>query len=794
MAITPLGNSGFETGLPDTYTINAGAPTVVAAAARNGGYGLRIAYVANTPKELSVPLTAGATGKQVYRFAVRVGALPSSGDERIARAAGNQFGVFLNSAGTIGFALSSGAVRTVSGPNINDGAWHVVELQVDSSANPWTAQWKVDGTLQTAPTTLAAAGQNLSALVFGSNFNAAHVGWTCDFDDYVVGAFTTTSDWWGDGKGIKQSPGSDGTHNFTTGDFSPGDIATTQAPTWTGAWQWVANVPWTVARNAASEIAQRVGYTTNTAHYVELVPVQSSETGPANSVTGLMAYSSSGTAANTAGTIIRDGAGAVTVLWGNLNNASGGTGGTVSPFGTADYSESSNFFKSAVIAPPSGGWTTTNVNALRWRFGSSTDATPTPTLQSTMLEVDWPVATGSLLTATPSDSTTLADAVVSFDFGEGVADATSLSDATANIETKVIFPGDTTTPTDTQAFGVSATIGDTETPADATTPERGISAAVNDTETPTDGTTQETGKAVSPADTETPTDAQSFGFGPSTTDTETPTDSQSFGRGQGVADSTTPTDALFFNYSATVADATTLADQILSFAYGEGLADTETPTDQANTSGSVTITDSTTPTDAQALVRDLAQAVADSTTPTDVAAVIKFLNQTAADSTTLSDALSVAEAYNLTPADSTALSDALVTAQDYARTIADSLTSTDSLYFDHGRGIADAVTLADQQAKSIGTTLAETITIIDSSTGSLGILAALNDAVTSSDSASAVLGGAEAPYVHTHLPQSGIVSPYDAPGAVVLVVADGVITAYVADGLVTAVHDDGDLT
>ena len=87
-------------------------------------------------------------------------------------------------------------------------------------------------------------------------------------------------------------------------------------------------------------------------------------------------------AANLAACDVRNSAAAVTAL----NGTTGGTGAT--------FNVTANNFKHGQVTKPAAGWTPTEVNAVRFRFGgcTSADISPVPTAQAMMLEVDWPVA------------------------------------------------------------------------------------------------------------------------------------------------------------------------------------------------------------------------------------------------------------------------------------------------------------------------------------------------------------------------------------------------------------------
>jgi hypothetical protein len=92
---------------------------------------------------------------------------------------------------------------------------------------------------------------------------------------------------------------------------------------------------------------------------------------------------------------VRNSAGSVTELWGLTNGV-----------GQA-YNIVANQFKAAMVTVPAAGWTTSEVNAVLFRFGgcTSADISPVPTAQAMMLEVDWPPA---ILTLTAASGTATA--------------------------------------------------------------------------------------------------------------------------------------------------------------------------------------------------------------------------------------------------------------------------------------------------------------------------------------------------------------------------------------------------
>lgn len=378
MAPTPSLTTGFETGLAGVHgTVVGAGPAVVAGAARNGSYGLRITATANVAHRLQISFPVGVS-KLVGRIAVKASSRPSSGTAKLVHISGIMT-FTIDSTGVIGGQYAAGTVQ--NGPTLDTTSFHVIEWQYEGAAG--TLDWKVDGVQQTRATGTAAGSPSLINLGTDSTVQPA---FTADYDDLILGTWVTAgTDWFGDGKTLGYTVTSDGTHSFTANDFSTGDAGTVRASSYTLFFDMVDDAtPWTTVRSTTDNIAQRVIRTTG---YVELIVGGATEATSANTVQALMAYSASGTAADTAGTIIRNSGGTAKVVFGDLPVAQGGLGGAL-----ADYSESTNFFKTSfALTAPAAGWTATEVNSLRFRFGGSDDQNPIPTLQLVMVEADWPI-------------------------------------------------------------------------------------------------------------------------------------------------------------------------------------------------------------------------------------------------------------------------------------------------------------------------------------------------------------------------------------------------------------------
>jgi hypothetical protein len=358
--------------------------SVSAGAARNGNYGFQMDKQNNQLP--SYGLTFASETKALCRFAFRMTAWPG-GDQQIV-----QFGpvyIRVNNTGSVG--VGTNAALQQSTTVAVDSTWHVMEVQADVSTNPWTINWKLDGVQQTAWAP-ANAASSIQTFTIGSGNTSAV--WTAQFDDFVVGAFTATTDWYGDGKVLGYVPTSDGTHAAGTAIFGAGDGGTGYTNATTTAYQMVDDVPFPAAsaRSTTDNICQTAN---GTANYMEVVIGGASEPGTPNNVGWVMAYGSPGTAANTGACILRDSGGVVRVMWGDLPVAQGGTGGALQAYNLA--AATTVGYKFGGINTPAGGWSASEINALRVRFGGSSDANPDLTLQAVMIEADWPTAAAALI-------------------------------------------------------------------------------------------------------------------------------------------------------------------------------------------------------------------------------------------------------------------------------------------------------------------------------------------------------------------------------------------------------------
>lgn len=358
---------------------------------RNGAYCAHCVAPASTITRVGKTISGS---KLIIRFAVKLSSRPTA-NCRIAHCtnsvAATTFSIESSSIGGLS-VVSGGATRT--GPIIDTTNWHLIELQIDTTAN--IVDWKVDGVSMNQVSGGSAMG-TLTTFYLGTDL-ASGSAFTADYDDLIVGTWTTAAtDWYGDGKILGQLAGSDGTHATITS-LSPGDAGTAYSGTVTTANTMVDDPPatsgWSATRSATDNLALRVA---TVGAYAEIKPATTSEIGLASAVRAIMSYSSSTTQANLAACDVRNSAGAVTELWG----LTGGVGKA--------YNIVANQFKGGIVTVPAAGWSAAEVNLIRVRFGGCTaaDISPVPTVQAMMLEVDWPVF--PVAASPPVDETSIDD-------------------------------------------------------------------------------------------------------------------------------------------------------------------------------------------------------------------------------------------------------------------------------------------------------------------------------------------------------------------------------------------------
>lgn len=377
---TPIYITGFES-WPDTPTVNgsglctqiAGSPTVVTSHSNTGARSLQINPSSATEY---IRLSIAASNRVlVGRVYIKFVTLPT--DRRVVDIYPGFTSARIGPDTNGKWAAQIGGGTTVTdtvGPSA--GTWYRVDFKVDTSNNPVTLDWKIDGTTKTQASASVAAA-DIQTLYLGQQAAS-----TCEYylDDLVL-SYTSGDYPIGAGGTQALAPASDGTHNAGTNimeDNAGNDINGTTVT----AYNKINSVP----PNSTAYILQNGN---GTANYAEVLFGNISATH--NGIIGaqaILAYTSATTTGNNGGCIVsKDDFSTSTTVWG----AAGAL---------ADYSDGATnnlYYKSAIVA---GVTDDTTVNALEARVGYSGDAAPDPYWIDLLIEVAYTVATATVYTLT----------------------------------------------------------------------------------------------------------------------------------------------------------------------------------------------------------------------------------------------------------------------------------------------------------------------------------------------------------------------------------------------------------
>lgn len=237
----------------------------------------------------------------------------------------------------------------VAASEVVAGTWYTIDLRVDVSANPNTAAWRIDAVDQPA-VSVAALAQTVTTVRFGSA--VATDAYTAEFDDVVhsralldypigpVRVLPARADGMGNSVGVS---------NFDHGDgsvISSSSFDRLDDPIMTSIGDSVRQV----TASATSYLEFTIGNTTEVC--VQGVQATILLTKPASQ-------------ANNVKLSVFVGANERVVTSGDINN--------------------NMSYRSATVAPVST-WSPTELNGLLFRFGYSTDISPTPNLHAFLLE------------------------------------------------------------------------------------------------------------------------------------------------------------------------------------------------------------------------------------------------------------------------------------------------------------------------------------------------------------------------------------------------------------------------
>ena len=388
-AKTPIFISGAEagivtvgaTGLTPVWTYASGA-TISTTIYHNGlrSYRFNLSAAAGS---MSRPL---GVQRAIATIAIRFDTLPNGNITWIsfANASASPVIGYNNSTNQIYARVGAGTVRYYT-PTISTGVWYVIDIDANTSANPYTMDWRVNGVAQTQATSATAAA-NMTTFAIGASSSI-----TADvyFDDIILS--NTAADYplgnsADDGYSVKVlgfSPNADGVHDFTANDFIRNAAGGSFLLGDTDGYTYIDERP----LNGGDFVNNAIERASNT-KYMQFAFEDTTEAGNAIGLEVVSAQHAAATQADNA-TL-------------NLND-----GGSISAVYTlSDISQTSLIFNSKqfATAPSTGAWTPTKINALMMRFGYSTDATPDAYLDGTILEVAWAVVAGGTpaITVDPS--------------------------------------------------------------------------------------------------------------------------------------------------------------------------------------------------------------------------------------------------------------------------------------------------------------------------------------------------------------------------------------------------------
>ena len=249
---------------------------------------------------------------------------------------------------TLGF----GAAVTPAASTVTAGTWYQVDLRFTANTNPRTADWQIDGVAQTSVSG-AATTSTVAALRFGSTVatDVYHV----NFDDVMI---STTAGDYPIGAGAIEALRPDGMGtSVSSGSFREEDGSAIDANTYLR----LDDNPMT---STSLYVRQQVG---GVGSYLEFTMDDTTATCIVG-VSGVLAYRAATTTTNNGKTSFFD-------------------GGTESVVFNGNMSETSLFYKSAILTPAASPWTTAAVNGLDARIGFASDVNPNPYWDALLLEV-----------------------------------------------------------------------------------------------------------------------------------------------------------------------------------------------------------------------------------------------------------------------------------------------------------------------------------------------------------------------------------------------------------------------
>ncbi len=374
---TPVWLTGFEYGLATPVTSGGGlcdalvsTPVIVNTQHQSGSYALQLNLTGAAGGMYIGKNVANGGTLLVIRFYIRFETLPAADSQlgSVSMTDGNSLRwYYKQSSNQFQLYWDTGTVQTYS-TTLSAGVWYRFDIRLNVSGNPHTCDWQVDGHAQTQAT-LGVAATTINSAGIRLGTSSTHT-YNCYYDDVVCSV--TTGDYpIGPGGTELLIPSADGSHNAGSNimeDNAGTDIGATPA------YDKINSVP---MGNTTVYIKQANAGTGNYAD-VTLANISATHNGIIGAMAVLAYRAATATTDNGGCIITKDGFSTSTTIWG----ASGAL---------ADYSESSVFWKSVIVA---GAIDDTTVNALEVRMGYSGDANPVPWWVDLAAEVAYTVASG----------------------------------------------------------------------------------------------------------------------------------------------------------------------------------------------------------------------------------------------------------------------------------------------------------------------------------------------------------------------------------------------------------------
>jgi len=382
MPIAPVFCCGFECGVTSSSLhIASTQGSYSTSTVRSGARSHRFNPTAVSTGHIATTITLTASDKWIIRCYINFATLPSA-DCLLLYVTDGTIKVGLGfkqstSKIDVGNETAGGTSIFSGGVSVTTGVWYRVELYVNSSANPWTYDGKVDGVQLSNPATQVRAAATPTNFVFGVNLRTGSITADVFFDDFL--ASNTIVDYpLGAGYVNHFVPTSDGTHNVAgANDFERSATGTDIINSTTTAFQLIDDVP--LKSGVVSEYINLIA-PPNATDYVEVVlgpaPGISTPTNAPRAVEAIVAHASSAAGTHNLRIALNDNGSLDDVL--NTTTAPGTTAAYARKF----YSD-----------PPSAAsvWTLSgngNFNNVRMRCFTS-DAAPDPWWASAMIEAEF---------------------------------------------------------------------------------------------------------------------------------------------------------------------------------------------------------------------------------------------------------------------------------------------------------------------------------------------------------------------------------------------------------------------